>query len=197
MDWRFGREDNALWKRVICSIHKIRDSSLYWDWKANKEAYVFVKSIQSLLKPGSLTEKIISEGFKTVVGDGSRAELWMDISVEGVPLKMAFQRCFVLATKKIGVIQDFGGWIGQTWKWNLAFRRPLFDWEKEQKRFFVKFLDYLSIRRQIGDSLAWSHSSIGMYLVGSFRRILEDDLNTKRTAPSFLWQGSSPLKFEV
>ncbi|KAK2651472.1 hypothetical protein Ddye_011328 [Dipteronia dyeriana] len=108
--WRFGRDENGLWRRVIRSKYKVHDRSLFWKWHINIFDSFFVKSIECLLKTGSQTKKLIKDGFTTIIGNGDRAYLWSDIHVEGKLLKDSFLGCFTFGIKKSWVIQGFGGW---------------------------------------------------------------------------------------
>ncbi|KAK2637384.1 hypothetical protein Ddye_032176 [Dipteronia dyeriana] len=76
--WRFGRERDALWRRVLVENYGIQDMCLSWSWKKSSKDSFFVKAVCSLFKAGSLTAKIILEGFSTVVGKGDRAEFWTE-----------------------------------------------------------------------------------------------------------------------
>ncbi|KAK2642977.1 hypothetical protein Ddye_024740 [Dipteronia dyeriana] len=106
--WRFGREDKALWKKVIGSKYRVDDKSLFWNWQGSSCASFFVKSMRVLLKDGSLTCRVIKDGFQTIVRSGDEIDLWSDICCEGIPLKVAFPRCFALTIKKCGTVQKFG-----------------------------------------------------------------------------------------
>ncbi|KAK3189923.1 hypothetical protein Dsin_029484 [Dipteronia sinensis] len=62
--WRFGREENSLWRRVICSKYKA----------------------------GTRTENVINDGFLIVVGREARANFWSDIKVEGKCFALAKEK---------------------------------------------------------------------------------------------------------
>ncbi|KAK3231407.1 hypothetical protein Dsin_003288 [Dipteronia sinensis] len=187
--WRFGREENVLWRRIICSNSRVNQGEISWDWHASKHGSFFVKSIESLFKFGSTSAKVISKGFVTVVGRGDRAKFWYDIIVEGGQLKEAFPRCFALAANKSGVVQDFGVWTGsnQIWSWLIPTRRPPFDWEKDQWNLFLTFLECFPIRRLVSDALAWSFDSKGLFTVGSYRKALDTDQNVGVAVPGFFF----------
>ena len=53
---------------MICSIYKIDERSLTWDWLGTKYASFFVKSLQDLLKAGLRYAEVIKEGFVSIVG---------------------------------------------------------------------------------------------------------------------------------
>ena len=76
--WRFSKDVNALWRRVICSKYKVDERCLAWDWKGPKSGSFFVKSLQVLLKDGSKSAAVIRQGFIPVVGKGNRLQQWTD-----------------------------------------------------------------------------------------------------------------------
>ena len=79
-------------------------------------------------------------------------------------LKEAFPRIFVLALDNIGIISELGQ----------RQRRETFDWEKSQCNCFLKYLDCVIIRKSIRDTIAWSHSSSGLFSVSSFHKAVEE-----------------------
>ncbi|KAK0600143.1 hypothetical protein LWI29_012039 [Acer saccharum] len=108
--WRFGIEEKALWRRVMCARYGISSTSLGWIWKSSQEASVFVKAIASLFEGNNMVSKAVCEGFKVVVGNGRRAEFWELPGGDMLQLKLACPRIFALAIKKSGVVQDFEHW---------------------------------------------------------------------------------------
>ncbi|KAK3217760.1 hypothetical protein Dsin_011730 [Dipteronia sinensis] len=79
-----------------------------------------------LFKPGTQTLKVMEEGIKLVIGNGSKVRFWHDIRMDSVSLREAFPRMFALATIKDGFITDYGDWIGNVWQWKVKLRRDLF-----------------------------------------------------------------------
>ncbi|KAK3210997.1 hypothetical protein Dsin_015703 [Dipteronia sinensis] len=108
--WRFDREENSLWRRIICSKYRVNKTSLFWKWHDSKPASFFVKLVESLFKAGSWSAKAIEGGFVTVIGRWDRANFYTDIKMEGRPLNEPLPRCFALSTKNDGLVQEFGGW---------------------------------------------------------------------------------------
>lgn len=90
------------------------------------------------------------------------------------PLKEAFPRVFALAVVKEGLVQDFGHWSGSNWVWSVTLRRQLFDWEKFQWNSFVSFLGSIPMRRSFKDMIDWKFCSKCVFLVSSFRKVMED-----------------------
>ncbi|KAK3206960.1 hypothetical protein Dsin_021006 [Dipteronia sinensis] len=157
--WRFGKEENSLWRRVICAKYGIPCGTITWDWKSSESASFFVKTVSSLYSAGSLTEKFLKDGLKIIIGNGRRANFWNEPWGKELPLKFSFPRIFALAVDKSGVVEDFGRWQGSNWVWEVPLRRPLFDWEKNQWQAFQYVLQCNKILGSIVDDIAWLFSS--------------------------------------
>ncbi|KAK3199337.1 hypothetical protein Dsin_022752 [Dipteronia sinensis] len=171
--WRFGYEDSPLWKRVICAIYGLDVKLLHWRWQGGSKASHFVKAIGTLFFQGSQTDQVIKDGMQVVLGCGDRIRFWQDLGHDGIPLSEYFPRIFALATAKKGTIQEFGFWQHSSWSWNVSLRRSVFDWEVGQWTSFLSFLDGITIRRNVNDTMAWAFSTNGLFSVKSFRQCLE------------------------
>ncbi|KAK3219242.1 hypothetical protein Dsin_013212 [Dipteronia sinensis] len=125
--WRFGTEDKALWRRLICARYRILDTKLLWDWNCNNSASTFVKAVAGLFGEGTTSNRVLKEGLKIVIGDGSKANFWDMSSEDTIKIKVTCPRVYALAVRKHGVVRDFGSWQGSKWMWNVVLRRPLFD----------------------------------------------------------------------
>ncbi|KAK3197909.1 hypothetical protein Dsin_021324 [Dipteronia sinensis] len=49
----------------------------------------------------------------------------------------------------------------------------------------------------VPDTIAWSYNSNGLFLVGSFRRCLEEELRNNKGSHKLIWQMWCPLKVEL
>ena len=125
--WRFGKEKNSLWKRLICAKYGIPQSILWWNWKHSSSVSYFVQAVGSLLEDGSNSGAVFKEGWRVIIGNGNRARFWDDLVWDSTPLKLAFPRIYVLSVFKKGLVQEFGSWVGSTWTWKIPLRRRLFD----------------------------------------------------------------------
>ena len=81
--------------------------------------------------------------------------------------------------------------------WEIALRRPCFDWEKSQWDILMNILESIPIRKFIPDMLAWSFCKDGKFSVGSFRTSLEDFSFVSLSNTSLIWQGVCPSKVEI
>ena len=140
---------------------------------------------------------IIKNGFQVVVGSGERVRLWHDIHWDNIPLKGAFPRIFALASNKEGMISECGRWENENWLWDIELRRSFFDWEFEQWNCFLLSLANISVKKNLGDVLAWSYCPNGIFSVSLFKRCLESNNGTAKSFIDFLWKGFVPPKVEV
>ena len=72
----------------------------------------FIKAVGSLFDQDSMSEKILNQGLRVIVGDGNRVNFWTDLYDAHVPLCRAFTRIFALAINKSGPVKGFGKWQG-------------------------------------------------------------------------------------
>ncbi|KAK2651885.1 hypothetical protein Ddye_011741 [Dipteronia dyeriana] len=173
--WRFGRDDRSLWKNVICAKYGYGHNYLLWNFNLVMHGSPFVKEISRFLEEGHIAYDIVRKGFKVVVGNGIRVQLWEDLCWDDVPLKQAFPRIFALSKSKVGLLVDFRKWENDRWVWEVKLRRPLFDWEIEQWKCFMLMLETFTVRPNIDDAVALSFCPNGLFTVSSFRRCLEDN----------------------
>ncbi|KAK2651368.1 hypothetical protein Ddye_011224 [Dipteronia dyeriana] len=135
--------------------------------------------------------------YEVVIGNGGKADFWESSGGDAVQLKLACPRVFALAVKKKGVIQEFGFWQGSKWVWDIALRRPLFDWEKIQWSLFLSTLENARIRRSILDTLAWAFCPDDKFTVGSFRLCIETPSHNNSVDYKAIWHGICPSKIEI
>ena len=53
--WRFGRENDSLWTRIICAKYGAKVNEFTWKWKDGVNASPFFKAVSGLLKDGSIS----------------------------------------------------------------------------------------------------------------------------------------------
>jgi len=67
------------------------------------------------------------------VGNGKNIFFWDDVWVGNEDLKSRFLRLFSLSISKDANIESFGNWDNDSWKWDIVWRRGLFNWKKVQE----------------------------------------------------------------
>ncbi|KAK2401932.1 hypothetical protein QL285_051491 [Trifolium repens] len=64
------------------------------------------------------------------VGNGRSTKFWTNIWVGDQPLCVKFPRLFSISMQQDEVVGNTGSWGENQWRWNLQWRRNLFQWEK-------------------------------------------------------------------
>ena len=126
--WRFSESDNSLWKKILMSVHEI------FGFKASSETLRKVKvgrwaQLQSDEAITSKIRSIVEEGMILKVGRGTSVRFWHDRWCETGILKNLFPRLYAISTQKNSFISHMGYWERDSWRWNLEWRRSLYDWE--------------------------------------------------------------------
>ncbi|KAK3227433.1 hypothetical protein Dsin_007295 [Dipteronia sinensis] len=187
--WSFGNEEAPLWKRVICARYGVDDFKMSWNWQGlSSSSSCFIKAVASLLKPETRSKKVLTYGWRIVLGNGMKASFWKDIRSDSISLKDSFPRIFALSTLKEGSVSNFEFWQGLTWFWHISLRRNLFGWELNHWNCFIAVLNCIEIRQSTTDALAWNFSSNGIYTVRSFCRAMEASRPNESWLDNFSWQ---------
>ncbi|PWA36655.1 RNA-directed DNA polymerase, eukaryota, Reverse transcriptase zinc-binding domain protein [Artemisia annua] len=130
--WRFYTEKNALWRRLITSIHGIH-GGLEQAYPSNSIRPSIWKTIFELNKSMSDLNIDLGSVFVKKVGDNLSFSFWKDIWIGEQKLETLFPRLFSLEVNKDCKVVDRcnlnNGPHTRTWQW----RRPVRDGvEKEQ-----------------------------------------------------------------
>ncbi|KAK2637401.1 hypothetical protein Ddye_032193 [Dipteronia dyeriana] len=70
--WRFGREEDSLWKMMLCAKYKLDPNLLLWDCDKFKSGSIFVKNINRLFFDEQRDVNIVKNGFSVVIGGGDK-----------------------------------------------------------------------------------------------------------------------------
>ncbi|KAK3184991.1 hypothetical protein Dsin_032277 [Dipteronia sinensis] len=95
--WRFGTENNSLWRRVICARYGVSLSDLTWEWKGFSLASLFVKAVASLFVKEFASNRVLKEGLKVILCDGSRGKFWEITVGDSLQLKDVCPKIYALA----------------------------------------------------------------------------------------------------
>ena len=107
-----------------------------------------------------------------VVVDGSRIKFWHDSWCGELPLQVQFPELFRLARVPKATIADHLPYIGAIRHWDLAFCKPVHDWELEVVASFMELLHSCPLRRGNLDLLCWRPSSRKIFQVRSYYSVL-------------------------
>lgn len=126
--WRFCSTNDALWKRILQSIHNLPHKFLSLP-ELKEVKHGPLSLIGDIAKKSSWFNQLIQSSFSFVIGNGSNLRFWHDEWVPNTCLKKVFQRLFILSIQKDNTVADMGIWVGDTWFGDFKWRRILFDWE--------------------------------------------------------------------
>ncbi|GMI83491.1 hypothetical protein HRI_002018400 [Hibiscus trionum] len=99
--------------------------------------------------------------------------------------------------KKSGVIAEFGYVRDNEWKWDIATRRPLLDWERVMWNDFLRLVDSSNINPEMVDSLAWTSNSNGLFTIKSFCKSAKVEYGPLDKIWELVWSGLSPPNVEA
>ncbi|KAJ0605054.1 hypothetical protein HanHA300_Chr02g0058651 [Helianthus annuus] len=155
--WRFRNEPNALWRKVVTSIH---GSSRSWGIAPCNNAIPGVwKNCVSFWNK----HKVKGVGLNVIIhgkpGDGRRIRFWLDIWLGTEPLKNAFPLLFALEKSKRVLIhlrlKFNGGNRTICWEWS----RIPFSPEEIQEKSSLENLLHAVILDGRDDTWEWSHGA--------------------------------------
>lgn len=162
-NWRFLKERDSLWCKIVKSIHGVDPPShVAYLWEAQfKPESPWISISKTWMKFGSLAT------FK--LGNGNNIFFWLDLWCSGHSFKESFPHLYRIATLPKGSISDH--WDLEIRSWNLLFQRPLKD---EELAEFQQLLGYLEGKQpsQTPDSRLWSLDSSGKLSVKSLPKHL-------------------------
>ncbi|KAK1575428.1 hypothetical protein Q3G72_005428 [Acer saccharum] len=69
-------------------------------------------------------------------------------------------------------------WIGCVWKWHVVTRRLVLGWEEEVWSSFNQELEKLKLRKSCPDSLLWSLTPSGLFLIELVGRVMTNLMST-------------------
>lgn len=143
--WRFSMEGNFLWKKAICSIHRLPHEIPLMQQQNNIYNGSIWSSIRSVDKWGKKFKSITNQGWWMRIGDGRKNKFWMDKWIGDGCLKDKFPRLFLVSSQKYEPIANLGVWDGIHWHWNLTWRRYLFQWEIQQLEELLNMVQQVNL----------------------------------------------------
>jgi len=79
--------------------------------------------------------------FECAVENREKISFWDDILVGTEDLRSRFLILFYLSISKDANLAPFGECLNGSWKWDLVWRRGLFDWEKTKELQLLQVLN--------------------------------------------------------
>ncbi|GKV24214.1 hypothetical protein SLEP1_g33851 [Rubroshorea leprosula] len=143
---RLATNGEGLWKKVVVGkyggggghwLDRVRDGrrvgSIWW------------RDVRALNMGDGLNVGWLSKGFRIKVGEGKRVSFWWDEWCGEGCLANKFPRLYLFSTGKEKECYQMGNNQSDTWKWNLSWRRNLFQWEEEEAKELYKMIGEVKI----------------------------------------------------
>ena len=191
--WRFPREDQTLWYKVIRSKFGIHPN--LWDSKV-----VDRETFRSPWKVISSLEFLQMVCFK--IGNGNKVRFWEDTWAGDQTLKGQFPSLFRLSTLRLRPISDF---VDQTrllsdgsTSWNFHFSRNLLDREIIQLQALLQTLEGRHLCNTVENLRIWLADSSGLFSCKSaFAWLRNDNSFPVNYQAKCIWKLKIPVKVKV
>ncbi|GKV27604.1 hypothetical protein SLEP1_g36760 [Rubroshorea leprosula] len=105
----------------------------------------------------------LAEGFRLKVGEGKEVSFWWDEWCGEICLANKFPRLYLLSEGKEKECSKMGSMCNGTWKWNLTWRRKLFEWEEEAAKELSTMIEGVKIYPGRPDEWEWILSKDSRY----------------------------------
>ncbi|CAL5415768.1 unnamed protein product [Camellia sinensis] len=194
--WKFGKEVNALWRRLLCSKYRIEEGS--WTPLASvshSHSRVWTDIITVAKHHQQLVEFYV-EKLRLRVGNGTRIKFWHDRWLGSRCLKAEFPRIFSLSIDKGGSLLSFYDRRSSVEEWNFIFRRNLYDWEKDEvNRLVVVLKDAPPLRSNVEDCATWNGTA-GCLKVSGLYKFSDTPFGPHLSLGKFVWNTDLPPKVQ-
>jgi len=162
--WRLGTKKGGLWKDVI--------ELKYGGWRSLREQRnpakmsLWWKVLKEVCEFESWGRRF-EDRFKWKIENGKSISFWEDNWEGRGNLKSVFRRLCSLSCLPESKVAECGYWVDGVWKWNLLWRRNLFEWEKDLERQHFEMLQGLRLVLDMDDGWVWKNGEFSMYTINS------------------------------
>ena len=167
--WDLASDQQQLWARIIKSKYggweelqssRDRRGCSHW-WRDLRKIYH--NSGQSLFQQNLVWKP----------DGGDRIHFWTDRWLgEDCTLKQKYNSLFLISRQQHSIISQMGNFSEDGWRWDLNWRRNLFDHESVLAVNFMEDITSISIQRNVKDTMVWKAESTGVYSTRSAYRMM-------------------------
>ena len=125
------------------------------------------------------------------VGGGQQFRFWDDPWTDnGMPLMEKFPRLYHISSQQNTIIMQMGSINNNGWKWNLTWRRDLFDSKVEMADIFIGDISKQQVQPHRKDTWIWKHDQSGSYSTKSGYDLIRRELTGANHDSDFvdLWK---------
>ncbi|GKV48455.1 hypothetical protein SLEP1_g55268 [Rubroshorea leprosula] len=161
---RLAENKEGLWKKII--MERYGDGGNHWlDWvKENtRVGSIWWRDVCRLDSLQGESGGWLSENFRIKMGEGKRVRFWWDHWCGEGCLANRFPRLYLLSTGKENMCYQMGNASNGSWKWNLNWRRTLYEWEADDAVELQKRIENVKILEGDLDRWEWIHDKGGQY----------------------------------
>uniref|UniRef100_A0A2N9IRA3 Reverse transcriptase domain-containing protein n=1 Tax=Fagus sylvatica TaxID=28930 RepID=A0A2N9IRA3_FAGSY len=176
--WRFGREDNRLWQRVVAAKYGVEGGGWITEPSRDRHGCGLWKSI--MMGWDDFRRYTSFE-----VGLGSKVLFWHDKWCTELPLKDMYSVIFACSNNKDAFIASLfeEPIAGRSRVWNVSFCRDFNDWEMDLVESFFLLLHSHAPISTDADKLSWVLNTSGLFDTRSYYLALRAS-----TASDFAWK---------
>nr|GEU58439.1 RNA-directed DNA polymerase, eukaryota, reverse transcriptase zinc-binding domain protein [Tanacetum cinerariifolium] len=170
--WRFRVENEALWVKVIKSLHGAGGGLLEDNISCTGNSVW-----GNIVKVGRDLGGILISLPSTVnweVGDGKAILFWDDIWVGGRRLRERFPRLYHLEACKEVSVGNKGGWRGDDWTWEWCWRNTPRGRVMRDITEICNLVQYVQLNKNVKDKCRWELSEDRKFSVKDLRDLIDE-----------------------
>lgn len=197
--WRFSKDDESLWKRILKSTQSIESNYASFDCFKNIRMSTF-SEINRAMKQYQWLQPLVQSNLSVKIGSGESILFWHDRWVEARPLKESFQRLFSVSSQQNNKISEMGEWVDSEWRWSFHWRRNLYSWEVEDLRTLKVVILSQQPRLNKEEEVMLKDNTVVGFTVRSFTEEAEAHWYQRmlnQNVTEFIWQRRAPPRAEL
>ncbi|KAL5191636.1 putative ribonuclease H protein [Glycine soja] len=145
-------------------------------------------------------QSIFQQCMSWKVGCGDKVSFWKDKWLgEGPTLQQKYNQLFLINRQQPDLISMIGNFSQDNWRWDLKWRRNLFDHESDLAVNFMEEISSIHIQRHVKDIMTWKADPSGVYSTKSAYKLMitPSTPTSELRSSTLLWKLKIPPKAAV